>query len=288
MVSCSSVSHTYSKPPFVYSYSINKTAKLTKQYKLEGNIDIKPCVLSVTRIHFSVSYSSQNQFIYPSSWNDSGQFCGTQPTSLCFGLGLALAAVPSLGLVASPKGGILSSPQNFNLVCLGCFAVEAEEPKPRLNMRDKRPANSLSLAEGRRRGEATANRHCPFLSMNQGFSPLQGQAASKQWCYPEQWKSSCLDVLIGRLNGLDQWQRGVEFFCLIIWLCVHIVLGGCGPTPNIHRNYIMFDLVRSGFYLVGIQRFGLELELEMWRETCWFSVQFIFRCWKYLSLLVFM
>lgn len=71
MVSCSSVSHTYSKPPFVYSYSINKTAKflqhLTKQYKLEGNIDIKPCILSVTRIHFSVSYSSQNKFIYPSS-----------------------------------------------------------------------------------------------------------------------------------------------------------------------------------------------------------------------------
>lgn len=45
---------------------------------------------------------------------------------------------------------------------------------------------------------------------------------------------------------------------------MHIVLGGgCGQTPNIHRNYIMFDLVRSGFYLVGIQRFGLELELEM-------------------------
>lgn len=89
-------------------------------------------------------------------------------------------------------GGILSSPQNFNLVCLGCFAVEAEERKPRLNMRDKRPANSLSLAGGSGGGvgwgggEATANRHCPFLSMNQGFSPLRGQAASKQWCYPEQ------------------------------------------------------------------------------------------------------
>lgn len=55
---------------------------------------------------------------------------------------------PLVALVVSPKGGILSSPQNFNLVCLGCFAVGAEEPKPRLNMRDKRPANRLSLARG--------------------------------------------------------------------------------------------------------------------------------------------
>lgn len=87
-----------------------------------------------------------------------------------------------VGLVAGPKGGILSSPQNFNLVCLGCFAVGAEEPKPRLNMRDERPANRLCLARGG--NEPRANRHCPFLSMNQGFSALQGQAASKQWLYP--------------------------------------------------------------------------------------------------------
>lgn len=145
---------------------------------------------------------------------------------------------PRWAWLAGPKGGILSSPQNFNLVCLGCFAVGAEEPKPRLNMRDKRPANRLSLA--RVSNEATANRHCPFLSMNQGFSPLQGQAATKQWCYPELWKSSCLDVLFGTLNGWGRQQRGPEFFCLFTWLYVHFVLGS-GPKPNIHRNYIMFE-----------------------------------------------
>ncbi len=66
---------------------------------------------------------------------------------------LALAQLwllsPWWAWLTSPKGGILSSPQNFNLVCLGCFAVGAEEPKPRLNMRDKRPANRLSLARGK-------------------------------------------------------------------------------------------------------------------------------------------
>ncbi len=146
------------------------------------------------------------KFIYLSPWIGSGHFRGIRPESLCFGFGPALAALPLVGLVASPQGGILSSPQNFNLVCLGCFAVGAEEPKPRLNMRDKRPANRLSLARGE--NEATANRHCPFLSMNQGFSPLQGQAASKQWCYPELWKSSCSDVLFRTLSSWDLWQRG--------------------------------------------------------------------------------
>lgn len=128
---------------------------------------------------------------------------------------------------------------------------------PRLNMRDKRPANRLSLAGWGWGVEATANRHCPFLSMNWGFSPLRGQAPSKQWCHPELWKSSCLNVLIGALNGPDQRYRGPEIFCFFPRPLVHIVLG-FGPKPNMHRSDVMFDLARSGFYLVGIQRFGFE------------------------------
>ena len=71
---------------------------------------------------------------------------GQRPYALAMGRLWLLS--PWWAWLSGPKGGILSSPQNFNLVCLGCFAVGAEEPKPRLNMRDKRPANRLSLARG--------------------------------------------------------------------------------------------------------------------------------------------
>lgn len=45
----------------------------------------------------------------------------------------------------------------------------------------------------------------------------------------------------------DQWQRPVGVsVCLPD--CAQIV-SGCGPKPSIHRNYVMFDLVRSGFFI---------------------------------------
>lgn len=79
-----------------------------------------------------------------------GHLRRTQPTLFFSGFRTALAGVHSPGLVVSPTGGILSSPQNFNFVCSRCVAAVAEELKPRLNMRNKRPANRLRV--GRRGG----------------------------------------------------------------------------------------------------------------------------------------
>lgn len=104
----------------------------------------------------------------------SGHLRRTQPTFFFFsGFRTALAAVHSPGLVVSPTGGILSSPQNFNFVCSRCVAAGAEELKPRLNMRNKRPANRLRV--GRRGGVGGRRLSEDSLSFHeQGFSPLQG------------------------------------------------------------------------------------------------------------------
>lgn len=74
-----------------------------------------------------------------------------------------------------------------------------------------------------------------------------------------------MDVLIAELNSPDQWQRPVGFLCLFACLRAQIV-SGCGPKPNIHRNYVTFDLVPSGFFMVGIQQRGLE---RSWSAGVW-------------------
>lgn len=66
-----------------------------------------------------------------------------------------------------------------------------------------------------------ANRHCSFLSMNRGFSPQQGQAGGKQWCYPEQWKSSFLDVLFGRLIRGSTAEGSWMFLFVHLTVCSH-------------------------------------------------------------------
>lgn len=77
---------------------------------------------------------------------------------------------------------------------------------------------------------------------------------------------------------------------------MHFVLG-CGLKTNIHRNYVMFDHVRSGFYVVGIQSCGFECRVTLAFEMLLYgkkrnmfvhSVQLVFRCLKYVSPLVLM
>lgn len=139
--------------------------------------------------------------------------------------GLGLAWLGSLG----PMGGMLSSPQNFNLVCLGCFSVEAEEPKPRLNMRDKRPANRLSLAVVGGAGGGLGWR-------------VKQQPTDTAPFFP--W---IRDLVPGRVrqpqnNGVIQsWGRlpARTKESLRVFQCV------CLSGLNTHRTPVMFDHVRS-------------------------------------------
>lgn len=118
---------------------------------------------------------------------------------------------PCWALPACPKGGILSSPQNSNLVCLGCFAVGAEEPKPRLNMRDKRPANRLHLAQGGWRN----SQQTLFLSFHESAS-----------------------------NGFRRWHRGLEFFLFVHYVCAFWFM--LWPET---RHTQKWRNVTSGFYI---------------------------------------
>lgn len=101
--------------------------------------------------------------------------------------------------------------------------------------------------------------------MNRGFSQLQGQAASKQWCYPELWKCSCVDVLIGRLSGRDQWQMAPDFLCLFTWLCKFFLFCfvlGC-RLKHTQELYNVRSCQGKVFNLVGIQSFGFECSLNI-------------------------
>lgn len=98
---------------------------------------------------------------------------------LWLGATFGCSALGGLGQFAQ-REGILSNPQNFNLVCFGCFAAVVKEPKPRLNMRDKRPANRESLAQTRklRNGQQTL-----FLSLHESGLKAGLDSRGVQSCF---------------------------------------------------------------------------------------------------------
>lgn len=183
------------------------------------------------------------------------------PTNaLCFGFRQALAALPLVGLVARPKGGLLSSPQNFNLVCLRCFAAGAEEPKPRLNMRDKRAANRLNLARGGEMKKRPTNT-VPFF-------PWIGDLVNCRV------KRQVNNGVIQSYENVPVWMFSLGGWAVVIngrWLLTFSVCSpdcaiflfcfvlGCRLKPNIHRNYIMWDHVRARFLIwLGFRVLGLN------------------------------
>lgn len=75
--------------------------------------------------------------------------------------------------------------------------------------------------------------------------------------------------------SLGSRKAGVDSTGARVFLFVHLtvcafccVVLGSGPKPSIHRNYVMFDHVRSGFYVVIVGCFVFECgpNIRVWSD----------------------